>query len=131
MFWYSFNGNCYKYVATQVTWADAEFYCLSQDANLASVHNKEEENFIKSLIRNFDHTEGPAWIGLSDIHKEGRWMWSDGSVVGFVYWRTGEPDNLEGNEHCVVNNYNTVKKWNDTPCSNSYPFVCVKRKVCN
>uniref|UniRef100_A0A4W6EXX2 C-type lectin domain-containing protein n=1 Tax=Lates calcarifer TaxID=8187 RepID=A0A4W6EXX2_LATCA len=25
--WFSFNGRCYKYVSTPMTWADAELYC--------------------------------------------------------------------------------------------------------
>ncbi|CAB1436206.1 unnamed protein product [Pleuronectes platessa] len=74
MFWYSFNNRCYKYVATQMTWADAELYCVSEGANLVSIHSLEEENFVKALIKNFDHAEGYTWIGLSDLHKEGSWM---------------------------------------------------------
>ncbi|KAK9533417.1 hypothetical protein VZT92_008536 [Zoarces viviparus] len=27
LFWYSFNGRCYKYLATDMTWADAEIHC--------------------------------------------------------------------------------------------------------
>uniref|UniRef100_A0A3Q0SRV7 C-type lectin domain-containing protein n=1 Tax=Amphilophus citrinellus TaxID=61819 RepID=A0A3Q0SRV7_AMPCI len=131
LFWYSFNGCCYKYVATHMTWADAEFYCLSEGANLVSVHNKVQDDFIKSLIRNFDHAGGPTWIGLSDIHREGRWMWSDGSAVRFAYWNTGEPNNSGGREHCVLNNYGTAKKWGDYSCSYSYPSVCAKCRVCN
>ncbi|XP_076735703.1 C-type lectin lectoxin-Enh6-like [Maylandia zebra] len=72
----------------------------------------------------------PTWIGLSDIHMEGRWMWSDGSVVRFFNWLAGEPNNLEKNEHCVQNNFGPVKKWNDEPCSRGYPSVCVKRNAC-
>uniref|UniRef100_A0A8C9ZTL5 C-type lectin domain-containing protein n=1 Tax=Sander lucioperca TaxID=283035 RepID=A0A8C9ZTL5_SANLU len=97
LFWFSFNGRCYKYVATHLTWADAELHCVSEGGNLVSIHSLEEENFIKSLIKNFDHAQGFTWIGLSDIHKEGTWMWSDGSRVDFDFW-----NNL---------------KWNDRPCS--------------
>uniref|UniRef100_A0A3P9BHV4 C-type lectin domain-containing protein n=1 Tax=Maylandia zebra TaxID=106582 RepID=A0A3P9BHV4_9CICH len=129
-FWWSFNGRCYTYVATPMSWSDAEFHCLSQGANLVSIHNMEEENFVRSLIRNFDRAQRDTWIGLSDVHREGRWMWSDGSVVGFVNWNAGEPNNLEKNEHCVQNNFGPVKKWNDEPCSRGYPSVCVKRNAC-
>ncbi|XP_015224961.1 PREDICTED: ladderlectin-like, partial [Cyprinodon variegatus] len=80
MSWYSFNGRCYKYVATRMTWAEAELHCVSEGANLVSVHSSAEYDFVKSLIKNFDTAEGRTWIGLSDIHKEGGWMWSDGSA---------------------------------------------------
>ncbi|XP_073319717.1 lactose-binding lectin l-2-like [Pagrus major] len=130
MFWYGFNGRCYKYVATQLTWADAELYCLSEGANLVSIHSLEEHNFIKALIKNFDHAEGQTLIGLSDIHKEGRWMWSDGSVVDFVYWKEGQPSNFGGNEHCAHTNFGTSRKWNDLPCSLTLPSICASRTAC-
>ncbi|XP_078120261.1 lactose-binding lectin l-2-like [Sander vitreus] len=124
MFWYSFNGRCYKYVATLLTWADAELHCVSEGGNLVSIHSLEEEDFIKSLIKNFDHAQAWTWIGLSDIHKEGSWMWSDGSRVDFVYWNTGEPNNYNSREHCVHNNVGEDLKWNDLPCSLTKPSVC-------
>ncbi|KAK9526949.1 hypothetical protein VZT92_015621 [Zoarces viviparus] len=127
MFWYSFNGRCYKYVSTRMTWADAELYCVSQRANLVSIHSLEEQNFVKSLIKNFDPAEGYTWFGLSDIHKEGTWMWSDGSAVKFVYWSSRQPDNYKGNEDCVITNYPNELKWNDIPCSHTHPFVCASR----
>ncbi|XP_073318887.1 lactose-binding lectin l-2-like [Pagrus major] len=128
MFWYSFNSRCYKYVATPLTWADAELYCLSEGANLVSIHSLEEDNFIKALIKNFDHAERPTWIGLSDIHKEGRWMWSDGCAVDFVFWWKGEPNNVGGNEHCVHNNHGN--QWNDHQCSLTFPSICASRTAC-
>uniref|UniRef100_A0A8C6SG75 C-type lectin domain-containing protein n=1 Tax=Neogobius melanostomus TaxID=47308 RepID=A0A8C6SG75_9GOBI len=102
-FGYSFDGRCYKYVATDMTWADAELYCVSQRANLVSIHSLEENNFVKSLIQNFDHSEGHTYIGLSDLHKEGAWMWSDGSLVDFALWHPAQPDNTQAFEHCVPN----------------------------
>ncbi|XP_075962147.1 lactose-binding lectin l-2-like [Anarhichas minor] len=125
--WSTFNDRCYKYVATDMTWADAEMYCVSQRANLVSIHSLEENNFVKSLIKNFDSAEAWTWIGLSDIHKEGTWMWSDGSRSNFVYWSNGQPDNNNGVEHCVQTNYPGEKKWNDAPCSRTFPSVCGSR----
>lgn len=130
MFWYTFNGRCYKYISTHSTWADAELHCVSEGVNLVSIHSLEEDNFVKILIKNFDHTEGHTWIGLSDIHKEGRWMWSDGCAVGFYFWHVNEPNNGGGVEHCVHNNHGTELKWNDNQCSVTFPSVCASRITC-
>ncbi|XP_033972086.1 lactose-binding lectin l-2-like [Trematomus bernacchii] len=129
-FWYSFNNRCYKYIATDMDWADAELHCVSEGANLVSIHSREEDNFVKSLIKNYDPTEGWTWIGLSDTQKEGRLMWSDGCAAKFVSWSSGQPDNTGGTEDCVHTNYGPVNKWNDLPCSNTHPSVCASRISC-
>ncbi|XP_015229618.1 PREDICTED: lactose-binding lectin l-2-like [Cyprinodon variegatus] len=129
-FWYSFKGRCYKYVGRQMTWADAELHCLSEGGNLVSIHSLEEHNFVNFMIKSFDPSQTFTWIGLSDIHKEGSWMWSDGSKVDFRYWDAGQPDNAGGNEHCGHTNMFTFHKWNDYVCSNTYAFVCAKEKDC-
>ncbi|XP_067467952.1 galactose-specific lectin nattectin-like [Thunnus thynnus] len=129
MFWFSFNGRCYKYVASHMTWADADFHCVSESATLVSIHCLEEERFVTSLIKNFDPAQGSTWIGFSDIHKEGRWIWSDGSALDFAFWDNGQPNNYHGKEHCARKNYNGNLKWNDGPCSETLPFVCASR-VC-
>ncbi|XP_029918826.1 galactose-specific lectin nattectin-like [Myripristis murdjan] len=129
MFWYSFNGRCYKYVATRMTWADAELHCVSEGANLVSLHSLDEHNFVIHLIKNFDPEQGSTWIGLSDLHKEGRWMWSDGSKVNFTFWHSGQPDNIQGTEHCGEIHIGTIR-WNDNICSTPHSFVCASRTVC-
>ncbi|XP_070702741.1 lactose-binding lectin l-2-like [Pempheris klunzingeri] len=129
MFWFNFNGRCFKYVATRMTWADAELHCVSEGANLVSIHSLEEQKFVKTLIKNFDHAEGRTWVGLSDIHKEGKWMWSDGCAVKFVFWSAGEPNN-QGGENCVENNFGTHLKWNDVRCASVFPSVCASRVTC-
>ncbi|XP_060943427.1 lactose-binding lectin l-2-like [Limanda limanda] len=127
-FWSSFNNRCYKYVATPMTWANAELYCLSQGANLVSIHSLDEQNFVKVLIKSFDIVAGRTWIGLNDLHKEGKWMWSDGSALDFTFWSPGQPDN-RGNEDCVQTNYNAAKKWNDKDCSGPIPSVCASHII--
>ncbi|XP_059205973.1 lactose-binding lectin l-2-like [Centropristis striata] len=129
-FWYSFNGRCYKYVSTRLTWADAELYCVSEGANLVSIHNVDENNFVKSLIKNSDPSQGFTWIGLSDTQKEGGWMWSDGSAVKYFLWDAGQPSNYEGREHCVHKNFGAYLRWNDLQCSNALPFVCAADRAC-
>uniref|UniRef100_A0A3Q0STL8 C-type lectin domain-containing protein n=1 Tax=Amphilophus citrinellus TaxID=61819 RepID=A0A3Q0STL8_AMPCI len=131
MFWWNYNDRCYKYVATHMTWADAEIYCLSEGANLVSVHSEDEHNFVKSLIQNFDHAGGLTWIGLSDKHKEGTWMWSDGCPLHFVNWSPTQPDNEGGNENCGHTNVVIDKKWNDYKCDIALPSVCATHTTCS
>lgn len=130
-FWFSFKGRCYKYVATRMSWADAELHCLSQRANLVSIYSLDEDNFVKALIQNFDTAYAWTWIGLSDLHKEGRWMWSDGCPVKFAFWSSRQPDNAGGKEHCGHKNLGNEPKWNDYICSTALPFVCASRIDCH
>ncbi|XP_029976930.1 galactose-specific lectin nattectin-like [Salarias fasciatus] len=133
MFWYSFQDRCYKYVASYMTWADAELHCVAQGANLVSVHSLEEHSFINSLIHNFDPVRKHTWNGLSDIAKEGAWMWSDGSQVNFLLWNEGEPNNGGGAgfvEHCGHTNAGIDFMWNDAGCGHELPFVCASRNIC-
>ncbi|XP_008296438.1 galactose-specific lectin nattectin-like [Stegastes partitus] len=130
MFWYSFNGRCYKYLASPMSWADAQLHCMSLRANLVSIHSQQEQNFVNSLIRNFDPAVRFTWIGLNDIYKEGRWMWSDASQANFFFWQTGQPDNSRGWEHCGHTNWGSTLRWNDGACSSQLPFVCALRTVC-
>ncbi|XP_029976933.1 galactose-specific lectin nattectin-like [Salarias fasciatus] len=124
LFWYSFKDRCYRYVAADKTWADAELYCVSLGANLVSIHSEEEHNFVNWLIKSLNPEQSYTWIGLSDVHKEGAWMWSDGSRFNFAVWDVGQPDNCQRIEHCGHTNYGKLFRWNDTPCSILFRFVC-------
>uniref|UniRef100_A0A3B3X559 C-type lectin domain-containing protein n=1 Tax=Poecilia mexicana TaxID=48701 RepID=A0A3B3X559_9TELE len=46
LFWFSFQGRCYKYVASGMTWGEAELHCVSEGANLVSIHSLDENNFV-------------------------------------------------------------------------------------
>ncbi|XP_041650065.1 lactose-binding lectin l-2-like [Cheilinus undulatus] len=127
--WYNFRGRCYKYMATRMTWSDAEHYCVSQRANLVSVHSEDEHNFVRFLIRSFDPAQGRTWMGLTDIHREGRWLWSDGCPANFFFWSAGEPNN-KFNEDCAHFNFGSYRRWNDVPCRLSYSFVCATSTDC-
>uniref|UniRef100_A0A3P9BHE0 C-type lectin domain-containing protein n=1 Tax=Maylandia zebra TaxID=106582 RepID=A0A3P9BHE0_9CICH len=84
--WYSYS--CYMHNAVTMTWADAELHCVSEGTNLVSIHG---ENVF-------------TWIGLGDIHKEGRWMWSDGSQVSFELWG-------QGKETCAHINFDKISEF--------------------
>uniref|UniRef100_A0A8B9H5L8 C-type lectin domain-containing protein n=1 Tax=Astyanax mexicanus TaxID=7994 RepID=A0A8B9H5L8_ASTMX len=107
--WVKFDNRCFTYFASPLDWYSAEIYCVNLGANLASMHNENEYQMVKSLIRAHDPDENPAWIGLSgeDSQKDQQmlkfgWVWSDGTRFDFTRWNSNEP-NYSNNGECCVN----------------------------
>ena len=72
------------------------------------------------------------WFGLSDLAKEGTFVWSStGEPAVYTNWLKGEPNSNKNNENCgqighpswTAENGN---KWNDEPCTKTYNFLCEK-----
>ncbi|XP_067248798.1 ladderlectin-like [Chanodichthys erythropterus] len=119
--WSSFGLRCFKYFSQSVNWITAERNCLSLGANLASVHNKPENEFLLGLLPS---SSSRGWIGAHDGEQEGQWMWTDGTVNDFTNWCAGEP-NGSGNENCVEINLSSNRCWNDLACAGQLGYICV------
>jgi len=129
--WKGFKENCYQYVDTAMTWAEAEAVCNSKilgggPVHLASVHSEEENSFVSSLIKE------NSWLGGHDRHKDGDWTWSDGSPFNYRNWGKGEPNNqgASKDEDCLelyTSKYSN--EWNDVSCSRKMKFVCKSSRV--
>ena len=62
------------------------------------------------------------WIGLTDLDREGRFIWAGTHrVASFVKWGSGQP-NSDGN--CVGMDSNGL--WWDGSCRSTYPVICEK-----
>lgn len=44
--WKYFNKHCYKHFSISRTWAAAQFVCASTGANLLSIHDDREQDFL-------------------------------------------------------------------------------------
>ncbi|XP_076581411.1 ladderlectin-like [Chaetodon auriga] len=124
--WTHYDGRCFIYIPTSMTWTHAEKHCQSQGGNLASVHSFQEYHEIQSMINIRTHSYPLTWIGGYDATQEGVWFWSDGTPFKFYYWDVGQPDNYK-NSHCLVMNFGDKKKFDDQLCGNRRPFVCAKK----
>ncbi|KAM9425331.1 ladderlectin-like [Pholidichthys leucotaenia] len=126
--WKQFNGRCYLYVPKRMKWHDAQSYCESMNANLASVHCIEEYNWVQKVIRDATTRDDLCWIGATDATMEGAWDWSDDTKFIFEKWCKNEPNNSSRREHCLLMNYpkSGQRCWNDVICEASYPSVCTK-----
>ena len=92
---------------TADTWLYGENFANNYGGNLISLHSLSEVYFIR------DMTPGLGFfIGLNDSITEGVLEWSDGSVLDFTNFSSGEPNN-QGNEDYIFQRANG--QWNDYP----------------
>uniref|UniRef100_A0A4W5RP91 C-type lectin domain-containing protein n=1 Tax=Hucho hucho TaxID=62062 RepID=A0A4W5RP91_9TELE len=125
--WTKYKSRCFMFVNTAMTWPQAESYCLSLGANLASVHNYWENYNLQQLVLKNTGQHHATWIGGSDAVQNRQWFWSDGSKFDYQNWERGEPNNYGGREPCIHMNAGGDKMWNDLDCGVNLPSVCALR----
>ncbi|OBS76524.1 hypothetical protein A6R68_17015 [Neotoma lepida] len=123
--WKAFRGSLYYVSLEEKSWHEAEKFCVSHGAHLASVTSQEERVFLVKFTSNAYH-----WIGLTDQGMDGNWRWVDGTPFNHGqsnrFWERNQPDNwrhVNGEvEECV----HMKQQWNDMLCGATYPWVCEK-----
>jgi hypothetical protein len=93
-------------------WADA---CQGLPGyRLVIVDDQAEQDFL-------DAAGGRFWIGLSDLAQEGEYAWVDGAPMSLDLFAPNQPDNFNGEEHCIDSGGLT---WNDLPCDQLRDAMC-------
>lgn len=129
------SGSCYKAFTAPETWNNAEAKCKRLGTQLVKIESAEENDF---LTRTFlKAPEGTYWIGLSDQMIEGKWIWTDESLLGkYTNWGKSNPNNLGDNQDCghilkgsfqlqshYFRGYDDGE-WNDLECSFALGYIC-------
>ncbi|XP_045146326.1 CD209 antigen-like protein C isoform X2 [Echinops telfairi] len=117
--WEVFRNNCYFLSQTPTTWDTAASNCQGLGAQLVIIDSADEQDFLKFWSTGkYERT----WIGLTDVHSEGKWHWVDNTPLKTSFWIKGEPNNI-GEEDCVE----LLKGgWNDSPCNTNNFWICEK-----
>ncbi|KAM9449573.1 C-type lectin domain family 4 member E-like [Clarias gariepinus] len=121
--WRGFNSSLYYISTENKDWEKSRQDCRERGADLAVVNSKGEQEFINKLL-----CIRVAWIGLSDIDKEGEWKWVDDTTPSTRFWGRGEPNSYAGDEDCATTGYMTDPIWNwaDYPCNSEFMWICEK-----
>ena len=133
--WKEYGNSCYLFVTLPfdyhpMTWKESRANCKQYGAELVSIHNSLEADFIRQQIsatsgENYEH----FWIGLyrsktTDDPKEG-WEWSDGSnFTNPLQWNLNEP---EQNEDCGVV-FPLHNGLDSSYCLNYFSRICKRKK---
>uniref|UniRef100_A0A673HBC6 C-type lectin domain-containing protein n=1 Tax=Sinocyclocheilus rhinocerous TaxID=307959 RepID=A0A673HBC6_9TELE len=113
----SWMGVCLCCFSCQVgNWTDAQSYCRQHHTDLATIHNSEEWNLIKSVIP----SKSWVWFGLF----LDSWEWSDKWNRFFRHWASGQPSMSSGSDDCVGMSTTSSGKWAQYSCDLQQPFIC-------
>ncbi|XP_078374837.1 uncharacterized protein LOC144658301 [Oculina patagonica] len=133
-------GSSYLLFTVRETWSNAQARCRSLGAELVKIESAVENKFLKSTF--FALSAGSFgvtyWIGLSDQVEEGKWMWTDGSLLAnYTNWGNNNPNNYGGNQNCGHMSigdfeighhtfYGFHGEWNDLECDFELGYICEK-----
>uniref|UniRef100_A0A803VK99 Mannose receptor C-type 1 n=1 Tax=Ficedula albicollis TaxID=59894 RepID=A0A803VK99_FICAL len=124
--WIPFSGHCYYFEATKKrSWSQAHEECARLGADLVSVGDYSETNFLSETVKILHGKSLNFWVGL----KKGQWVWTDKSAMDFVNWQVGEPSNKrlkDCGELCALSGF-----WNTNLCSFKKGYICKKIKSKN
>ncbi|XP_044179085.1 uncharacterized protein LOC114946811 isoform X1 [Acropora millepora] len=133
--WRNFGDFCYKFNvhgALHKTWIESEKVCktFSNSSELISIGSEAEQRFLLAQLKGMRIVR-PVWLGLNDVKIEGRYTWSDGSIVKYRNWEVNQPPiGIIGRlSDCTVIDPRTVNgTWSSTLCYGLRGYVC-KRKL--
>ena len=117
-----FRKSCYLRVNTRVTWSLAQKMCEEKEANLVTVNNEDEMNFLGSIMN-----DKGSWNGLHFKANSEDAIWSSGENSEYRNWATAGPKRISKLPLCVQM-VETLRglKWRRFRCSIKYRFICEK-----
>uniref|UniRef100_A0AC34G7D0 C-type lectin domain-containing protein n=1 Tax=Panagrolaimus sp. ES5 TaxID=591445 RepID=A0AC34G7D0_9BILA len=121
--WVEFGNNLYALLEEQVFQEEGEKRCVELGGHLASIHSKEENDFVHKLRGN-----NSVWIGQNKIANpgvDGTYTWTDGSPVDdfTVPWNQRQPKEKYTNCVFMANNVDSNGEWNDYFCDQNLPIA--------
>nr|XP_055036157.1 C-type lectin domain family 4 member C-like isoform X1 [Misgurnus anguillicaudatus] len=125
--WVKDRDKVYVLSNDTMNWNSSRERCQALGGDLVIISSREEQKFIADRIGR----QALYWIGLTDSHMEGTWMWVDDTPLNNLgsLW-TAPPDNFISPEYpdgedCVVLNGRTQDAlWGDVSCWRKERRIC-------
>uniref|UniRef100_A0A8C5X0X2 MRC1 protein n=1 Tax=Malurus cyaneus samueli TaxID=2593467 RepID=A0A8C5X0X2_9PASS len=123
--WIPFHGHCYYFEASKKrSWSQAHDECARLGADLVSVGDYNERNFLSETIKILHGKSLNFWIGLKNDDR--RWVWTDKSAMDFVNWGWREPSQKRFEDCGELDALSG--SWKAKFCSFKKGYICKKLK---
>ncbi|XP_039184360.1 secretory phospholipase A2 receptor isoform X4 [Crotalus tigris] len=118
---------CYQInLLSVLSWNEARVACQGQGADLLSITDMKEQEYIGGLIEQLNTKEAMIWTGLNQLDETAGWQWSDGAPLALVNWLKDPIDGSLGPAHCKAFNLKIQNDWPSYSCESRLPYVCKK-----
>ncbi|GMS98616.1 hypothetical protein PENTCL1PPCAC_20791, partial [Pristionchus entomophagus] len=115
---------CYEIAAKAESWKDAQNVCHSFGAEVASVHNLQENNYIRRLAVSRGAING-VLLGATITGKGTDFGWIDGTEWDYSNFHKGFP--IDGLGECLSMDTVTIEgQWMNTDCAAKMPVACAR-----
>ena len=126
--WELFQMSCYKIPEDLKNWESAENYCVQEGGHLASIHSKEENDFLFRLEA-LSPISSPVSIIGGKVKPDQTFFWSDGTEFDYSNWQPGQPQGPYGTQVCIVllpGREVADGTWIVDRCDNPFKYICKK-----
>ncbi|XP_051988678.1 hepatic lectin-like [Xyrauchen texanus] len=128
--WIQHKGRFYVFLSEKKNWTNNRERCQNLGGDLVIINSKEEQEFLASQILKIG-AKTLYWIGLTDSHEEGTWLWVDNNRLkdDLKFWPNNSPDDHKAmnplGEDCVVlNGRINEAQWGDISCLRKESSIC-------
>ncbi|XP_022097833.1 uncharacterized protein LOC110983144 isoform X2 [Acanthaster planci] len=134
--WDLYDANCYKFfnLTENLRWTDAQITCQEAQANLVSIRDINEVNFIHGMLTSkWFSPQFNTYIGLTEVFHRGVFRWKDGYPLSYADWyipngNRPQPDGdvLEDCTMIALHSMHSTANWHDVPCASkdARQFIC-------
>jgi len=106
------NGHTY-YLLDNKPWVDQEAEAVALGGHLVTINDAAENTWVWDT---FAQPGAGLFFGLNDAASEGTFVWTSGEAVTFTSWRSGEPNNVVGQNSPTGEHFGELGsdyEWND------------------
>lgn len=110
------------------SWFDAVRSCKLCDAELLSVHTREENDFITKELRKSSEVN-KLWIGMSYLEQKRMWSWIDGSRYRYQNWKEGQHYDGKDEQCGIMYQQYDWGRWDDDNCYKPLGYICKRHRT--
>ena len=112
--WSRSSGICYNFNLNISVRQQAKLMCEQDGGRLIKIDSLKKQETVVGIVLSDPVLEavGRFWIGADRSQVDGKWRWTDGSLVEEFFWGPGQPNGGDNDKFLIIAN-GIHYMWND------------------